>query len=97
MSHPIHARDFLRIKLDFFVERAAQRVQHSIFNRAAQSFRIDHQSAVMRANQSLHPHVARLSIHFDFGDLRDNGLAPERICESAARQNVSGGSRFRLR
>jgi hypothetical protein len=40
--------------------------------------------------------VARLTIHFDFDNLSDNGLASVRVRKPAARQNVSGVSWFRL-
>jgi hypothetical protein len=51
--------------------------------------RQDHQAAVVSARQRLRPHVTGLAVHLDLGDLRHNGLAAERVRDTAPGQDVS--------
>src|SRR5690242_13206793 len=77
MRKPIYTRDFLSVELNFLVERAAHGVEHGALHCAAQRFRVDHQSAVVPADQALDPDVAGLPVDFHLGDLRNHGLAAE--------------------
>jgi len=74
---PIHAGDLLGIELHFFVERAAQRVEHRAFDGVTHRHGVDHQSAVMRAYQPFYPDMAGPAIHFHLGDLGDDGIVAE--------------------
>ena len=89
MRDPIHARDLLAIELHFFVKRSAHRMEHPALDAAAQRFGIDHQTAIVRTYQPLDPNVAGLPVHFDLGDHGYDCLAAVRVCNPAARQNVS--------
>src|SRR5678816_2083564 len=93
MRHPVHAGDLLCIELDFLMKRTAQGMQHAAFNRALECFRIDHQSAVMRANHPLHPDVSGLAVHFNFRNLRNDGLTAVGVRNSATRENLSSSRR----
>ena len=64
-------------------------MEHAALDGAAQRLGVDHQSAVVRAHQPLHPDVAGLAIHLDLGDLRDDRLVAERVRDAASGQNVS--------
>ncbi len=97
MSDPIHARDLLRVELDLLMQRAAQRMQHRALHRVAQRLRIDHQSAVERADQPLHPDPPGAAVHLDLGDSRGNTLPAVRIRETAPGQDVSRSHWFRRR
>ena len=89
MRDPVHARDLLGVEPNFFVNGAAQAVKHSAFHGVTQALGIDHETAVMCAHQPLRPYMAGLAVHFDLGDLRDDGLAAERVCDAASGQDVS--------
>ena len=93
MRNPIDAGHLFAVEPHFFVERAAQRMQHPALDRVAQRLGVDDEPAVVRAHQSLHPHAARRAIHFDFRDFRDDGLVAERVRDPAAGEDVSGASR----
>ena len=56
-----------------------------VFDRASQRLGIDHQPAVVRAHDPLHPHAARPAIDLDIGDFRDHGLPAERVGEARGR------------
>src|SRR5580704_5618229 len=90
MRDPVHARDLFRIELDLFMKRAAQRMQHRALDGVAKRLRVDHEAAVVRAHQPLHPDVAGAAVHLDLGDLRGNGLSAECIRETAPRQYLPG-------
>src|SRR5213083_2406569 len=68
MRVPIHTGDLFGVKLYFLVERAAYRVEHAALDGAAQRLGVDNQSAVVRADQTLHPNVTGFAIHLDRGD-----------------------------
>ena len=95
MGVPIDARDLLGVELHFLVDRAAQRVEHAAFDGMPQTFRVDDQPAVVRADEPLHPHVTGSAIDFDFRDLGDDGLAPEGVRDAAPRENGSAAERLR--
>ena len=94
MRHPVHACYLLRIELDLLMKRAAQRMEHRTFDGVAQRLRVDHQAAVVRAYQPLHPDVAGAAVHLDLGYLRGNGLSAECIRETAPGHDVPGSNWF---
>ena len=95
MRVPIHAGDLCGIELYFFVERAAQGVEHGAFDRVTQRHGVDHQPAVVRAHQPLHPDMAGSAIHLDLGDLGDHGLIAEGVGYTTSGQDLSGTACFR--
>src|SRR5262249_3868333 len=62
---PIYAQDLLGIEFDLFIQRAAERVQHAAFDCLSKRSGIDDQSAIVRADEPLHPNVTGISIHLD--------------------------------
>ena len=88
MRNPIHAGDFFSVELHLFVKGSAQRVAHATLDGAAQRFWIDHESAIVSAHQPLHPDVTGFSIHIDFSDDRQDGLATESVRNTTASQNI---------
>src|SRR3989442_11912732 len=97
MRGPIHAGHLLGVEADLFMERAAQRVQHPTFDRAAQRFRIDDEAAVVRADEPLHTDMAGAAVDLDLSDLRHNGLIAEGVGDATAAQNISATAAFRRR
>src|SRR5260370_35475715 len=95
MRDPIPAGPLFGTEPDLPMNRAAQAVQGAAFDGVVQALWIHHEAAVMRAHDPLRPDVAGLSIHFDLGDLRHNGLAAERVRDTASRQNVAVATGFR--
>jgi len=92
---PVLAGHLLRIESDFFVKSAAEAMKRTAFNGVPQAFRIHRQTAIVRAHQTLRPNMTRLAIHFDVGDLRNNRMAPERVCYTAAGEDLAFTSRVR--
>ena len=58
---------------------------------------VDHQPAVVRADQPLHPDVAGPAVHLDLGNLRDDRLAAEGVGDAAAGEDVAGADALRRR
>ncbi len=71
------------------MERAADRVQHAAFERAAHRLRIDHQPAIVRADDALHPDAAGAAIDLDLGDLRDDGLTAVGVGDAATGEDLA--------
>ena len=87
MRNPVHAGHFFGVELDLFIKCPAQGMEHGAFNGSTQGLGVDHQAAVVRADEPLRPDAAGLAVHFDFGDFRDDRLVAERIREAAARES----------
>ena len=80
---------FSRVERHLLVERAAQRVEHPALERAAQRLGIDDQTAVVRADEPLHPDMTRSAVHLDLGDLRHDGLAAVGVRDAATGEDVA--------
>ena len=90
MRDPVHACDFFRVELHFFVQRAAQPT-YGIRTRPSAAGSADSPPARNHARKpSLHsPYVPGFAIHFSFGNLRNHRRPAERVGDAPPSQNLS--------
>src|SRR5690606_33977855 len=81
---PVDASDLLAVELHLFPERAAQAVQQAALDRVAQTRGVHGEAAVVRADEALREHAARLAVDLDLGDDGDDRVAAVRIRDAAA-------------
>src|SRR4051794_8297847 len=72
-------------------------MQHTAFGAMPQCFGVDDESAIIGANDALHPNASVPLINFHFRDYRDDSLTAERVGNSPPAENISGTGQFRRR